>query len=121
MLQYCQLINETPNPIGEKDVARGIVNHVDELLALPFLKGVMGAIMIRRHPTDRALANLIAIQRDKIIILAVLSGDIKSGVCIHEYIPPNVVDVPPFEVPAEWSEPPIPLDDLFASGLVKKS
>jgi len=120
MLQYVQHVQNTDNsPIGEKDVARGSVQHVDELLNLPFLRGVMGAIMIRRHPADPTLANLIAIEGNKTTILAVLSGDIRAGACVHEYYPPLVVDVPPYVPPDDWGEP-VPLDDLFASGIIKK-
>lgn len=121
MLQYVQHIQDTNGrPIGEKEVARGSVNHVDELLALPFMKGVMGAIMIRRHPTDRTLANVVAMLDNKTTILAVISGDIKPGVCILEYYPPVVVDVPPYTPPEGGWGDPIPLDDLLSSGLVKK-
>jgi hypothetical protein len=118
-VQNMQDTNTSNGPIGEKDVDRGDLNHIDEILQRPFMKTVQGAIMLRFHPTDRTKANVIASHNGKIIIVAVVSGDIRPGVCIHEYIPQAVVDVPPFVPPADWGEP-VPLDDLFASGLVKK-
>jgi hypothetical protein len=122
MIRYSQhMTAEThPGPCGIEDAATGEVTEMDELLIVPFIKAAKGYLMVRFHPTNRGLANLLAFEGSKVTILAVLDGQVTTTACIPEYIPQPVIDVPPYVPPKDWNEPPVPLDDLFASGLVKK-
>lgn len=120
MLQYSQHIEQADAPIGEKDVARGTVAQLDDLLQLDFVKVADGGVMVRMHPTDRSLANLVAVKGDRVTILAVVAGHIRATAKIPEYIAMPVVDVKPYEPPAGGWGAPTPLDDLLNSGIVKK-
>lgn len=121
MIRYSQHIQE--NQLGAeaaKNPAVGEVAHLDDLLTLDFVKQATGGVMVRMHPTDRTLANLVSIKGDNATILAVISGHIRATASIPEYIATPVVDVKPYEPPAEGWGKPIPLDDLLNSGVVKK-
>jgi hypothetical protein len=119
MLQYNQHLNKSTLPLGMEDYAAGEVAQLDDMLDLPFVKECPGVLMVRFHPTDRSMANLVLFEAGKPRILAIMKGDIRATANIPEYIAQPIVDVPAFEPPADWGEP-IPLDDLFASGLVQK-
>jgi hypothetical protein len=122
MFRFSQFVTEDEAGAAlanDLEVATGELNHVDELFEQDFVRGTAGSLFIRFHPTDKSLANLVAVQGKSTRIIAVLSGDLRPGIIITEYIEQVVQDIPAFVPPKDWGAP-IPLDDLFKSGVVKK-
>lgn len=122
MFRYSQFVSEDEAGAAlanEMEVATGELNSVDELFNLDFVRGVPGTLFIRFHPEDRKMANLVVMQGKDVKVLAILHGDMRPGIIINEYIEQVVQDIPAFVPPKDWGEP-IPLDDLFKSGVVKK-
>lgn len=122
MFRYSQYIQENQAHLvkeGVMKVATGEMEDVDNLFNLDFVGDMPGQLYVRFSPTDRKLANLVCVYGRNTRVVAILSGDIRPGRMIPEYIEQVVQDIPPYVPPQDWGKP-IPLDDLFKSGVVKK-